>query len=28
VQQLIDAAQRSHREGRLIDVRPETMERA
>lgn len=28
VQQLIDAAQRSHRDGRVIDVRPETMERA
>jgi len=28
VQYLIDAAQRSHRDGRFIDVRPETMERA
>jgi predicted dehydrogenase len=27
VQQLIDAAQRSHRDGRWIDVRPDTMER-
>ena len=28
VQHLIDAAQRSHRDGRAIDVRPEIMERA
>lgn len=28
VQQLIDAAQRSHRDGRWIDVRPDTTERA
>ena len=28
VQYLIDAAQRSHRDGRFVDVRPETMERA
>jgi predicted dehydrogenase len=28
VQQLIDAAQRSHREERFIDVRPDSMERA
>ena len=28
VQQLIDAARRSHREARIIDVRPEIMERA
>jgi len=28
VQQLIDAAQRSHRDGRFIDVRPDTTERA
>ena len=27
VQQLIDAAQRSHRDGRWIDVRPDIMER-
>src|SRR3569833_826581 len=27
VQQLIDAAQRSHRDARFIDVRPEIMER-